>query len=191
VYELTLRLLEKKEPDIRGPRGRIISAAELHQRVPAPARKEYDVALRRVTKGDVSQAATHFEQALAIYPEYLAARNDLGAQYLKLKRIDEAEAHFRNVLERDPKNLYAMFNLGLGRIERRDYAGAIGRCSLRLPRQLAPTRTHGGFAMLEQVTCRPPSELNKALVMGGGLCRCALPFGARLLRGDNNEASRD
>jgi len=195
VYELTLRLLERKEPDIRGPGGRIISAAELHQRVPAAARKEYDVALRRVTKGDVSQAATHFEQALAIYPEYLAARNDLGAQYLKLKRIDEAEAHFRNVLERDPKNLYATFNLGLGRIERRDYVGAIVQLQLAIAIDSSWPTAHLwlGFAMLE-IGDLPSAEreLNKALVMGGADCVAAHYHLARayILRGDNNEASR-
>src|SRR5512132_792873 len=79
TYELTRTLREKRGPDIRGPGGRIVSAAELGQRVPAAAKKEYEAALKRVNKGDVSQAAAHFEQAIAIYPEYLAARNDLGA----------------------------------------------------------------------------------------------------------------
>ena len=44
----------------------------------------------------MKNAATHFQQALSIYPEYLAARNDLGAQFLKLKQIDEAEEEFSN-----------------------------------------------------------------------------------------------
>ena len=130
VCELTLQLREKAGHQIRGPGGRVVSAAELRQSVPAPAKKEYGLALKRVSKGEFLEAAAHFEQAILIYPEYLAARNDLGAQYLKLKRVDEAESHFRSVLERDPKNLYATFNLGLGRIERRDYPGAISQLQL-------------------------------------------------------------
>jgi tetratricopeptide (TPR) repeat protein len=195
VYELTLNLRERKEPDIRGPGGRIISVAELRQRVPAAARREYEVALKRVAKGDVSQAAAHFEQAIAIYPEFLAARNDLGAQYLKLKRIDEAEAHFRNVLERDPKNLYATFNLGLGRIERRDYAGAISQLQLAVAIDSAWPTAHLwlGFAMLETGDLpAAEQELNKALVMGGPDCIAAHYHLARiyLTRGDVQEASR-
>ena len=195
VYELTLHLREKKGPEIRGPGGRIVSAAELRQPVPVAAKKEYEVALKRVAKGDVSQAAAHFEQALAIYPEYLAARNDLGAQYLKLKRVDEAEAHFRTVIERDPKNLYATFNLGLGRIERRDYAGAISQLQLAIAIDSAwPTaRLWLGFAKLEMGNLPSAErELTKALVMGGADCVAAHYHLARayLMRGDRKEASR-
>lgn len=195
VYELTLQLREKKGHEIRGPRGRVVSAAELRQSVPASAKKEYGVALKLVSKGDFVQAAAHFEQAIAIYPEYLAARNDLGAQYLKLKRLDEAEAHFRTVLERDPKNLYAAFNLGLGRIERRDFAGAISQLQLAIAIDSAwPTaRLWLGFAMLEMGDLPAAErELTKALVMGGADCVAAHYHLARayVLRGDGKEASR-
>jgi len=196
TYELTLNLRERKGPDnSRRPGGRIVSAAELGQRIPAAAKKEYEVALKRVTRGDVSQAAAHFEQAIAIYPEYLAARNDLGAQYLKLKRVDEAEAHFRNVLERDPKNLYATFNLGLGRIERRDYARAISQLELAIALDSAwPTpRLWLGFAMLEMGDLLAAErELTKALVMGGADCVAAHYHLARIyaMRGDGKEAAR-
>ena len=165
VYELTLNLREKRGPDIRGPGGRIVSAAELRQAVPASAKKEYDVALKRVNKGDVSQAAAHFEQAIAIYPEYLAARNDLGAQYLKLKR------------------------------ERRDYSGAISQLQLAIAIDSSwPTpRLWLGFALLE-IGDLPAAEreLTKALVMGGAECVAAHYHLARayVLRGDGKEAAR-
>jgi len=132
VYELTLHLRDKSGHQIRGPGGRVVSLAELRQSVPLSAKKQYELALKRVSKSDFMQAAEYFEQAIAIYPDYIAARNDLGAQCLKLKRVDEAERHFRVVLEKDPKNLYATFNLGLVRIERRDYADAISQLGLAI-----------------------------------------------------------
>jgi tetratricopeptide (TPR) repeat protein len=195
VYELTLRLREKKGPDIRGPGGRIVSAAELHQKLPASAKKEYDAALKHVKKGDVSRAAEHFEQAIAIFPDYLAARNDLGAQYLKLKRLDEAEVHFRTVLDRDPKNLYATFNLGLGRIERRDFPGAISQLQRAITIDSAWPTPHLwlGYAMLETGDLPTAErELNKALVMGGADCVAAHYHLARayVMRGDAQEAYR-
>ena len=195
VYELTLQLREKRGHEFRGPGGRVVSAAELRQSVPATAKREYGLALRRVSKGEFLEAAAHFEQALAIYPEYLAARNDLGAQYLKLKRVDEAEAHFRSVLERDPKNLYATFNLGLGRIERRDYSGAISQLQLAIAIDSAWPMPHLwlGFAMLEMGDLPTAErELTKALVMGGADCVAAHYHLARayLKRGDPKEASR-
>jgi tetratricopeptide (TPR) repeat protein len=195
VYELTLQLREKRGHEIRGPGGRVVSAAELRQSVPASAKKEYGLALKRVSKGEFLQAAAHFEQAIAIYPEYLAARNDLGAQYLKLKRLDEAEAHFRSVLERDPKNLYATFNLGLGRIERQDYPGAVSQLQLAIAIDSAWPTAHLwlGFAMLEMGDLPTAErELTKSLVMGGADCVAAHYHLARayVRRGDSKEAIR-
>ena len=89
MVDLNLELREKNDPSIIR-RGKVVSAAELRQKVPSAAKKQYELGVKFVSKGDFQKASTHFQDALAIYPEYLAARNDLGAQFLKLKRIDEA-----------------------------------------------------------------------------------------------------
>jgi Flp pilus assembly protein TadD len=195
TWELTLQLFERKGHDIRGTGARVVSTAELQQSVPASAEKEYKLALKLVAKGEVSQAAGHFQQAIALYPEYLAARNDLGAQYLKLKRLDEAEEHFLLVLERDPKNFYAIFNLGLVRIERRDYADAVSKLHQAIASDSTwPTaRLWLGFALLEMGDLPAAErELTKALIMGGPDCVVAHYHLARayVKRGDPAEASR-
>src|SRR5262249_19819357 len=118
--EVTLQLGEKRLRLVYNT-SRVVSIAELQQAVPSTAKKEYEVGLKYVAKGDVNQAAAHFQQAVSIFPEYLAARNDLGAQFLKQKRLDEAEKDFEMVLNGDPKNFNAKFNLGLVRIERKDH----------------------------------------------------------------------
>src|SRR5262245_63365364 len=92
---------------------KVVSAAELRQSVPSAAKKQYELGLKSVSKGKFEEAATYFQEALSIYPEYLAARNDLGAQYLKLKHLDEAQKNFEIVLTNDPKNFNAKFNMGL------------------------------------------------------------------------------
>jgi Flp pilus assembly protein TadD len=195
TYEVTLHLIDRTGHDLHSPSARVISVAELRQPVPAPAEKEYKLGLKFVAKGNFSQAAGHFQQALALYPEYLAARNDLGAQYLKLKRLDEAEELFRHVLESDPKNFYAMFNLGLVRIERRDYAEAVSRLQKAISVDSAwPTaRLWLGFALLEMGDLASAErELTKALIMGGPDCVAAHYHLARayVKRGDPAEASR-
>src|ERR1043166_1853442 len=124
VMQVTLQL-SSKGLSLAYTSSRVVSVAELRQAVPPAAKKQYELGLKSVAKGDVNTAASRFEAALSIYPEYLAARNDLGAQYLKLKRIDEAEKQFQTVLEHDPKNFNAQFNLGLVRVERKAYADAI------------------------------------------------------------------
>jgi Flp pilus assembly protein TadD len=193
--DLTLELHERKSLDIIRTGARVVSAAELAQAVPEAAKREYGQGLKAVAKGDFLRAAGHFEQAVQIYPEYLAARNDLGAQYLKLKRLDEAESHFRLVLARDPKNFNAKFNLGLVRVERKDYADAVSQ--LRQAIALDGTRPVAhlwlGFALLQ--TGDPAGaeqELTKALVMGGDDCVAANYHLARIYlgRGDAQEAAR-
>jgi tetratricopeptide (TPR) repeat protein len=194
VSEVTLHLREKKVP-LYFNSSRVVSVAELRQSVPSAARKEYELGLKFVAKGDVADAATHFQQALSIYPEYLAARNDLGAQFLKLKRIDEAEKHFQIVIEKDPKNFNAKFNLGLVSIERKNYVDAIAQLnqSIAIDSTRPVARLWLGVALLE--TGNPPSaerELTKALVMGGAECIAAQYHLARiyLSRGDTAEALR-
>src|SRR4030095_12626737 len=60
----------------------VVSANEIDQNVPSPAKKEYDRALKLVNEGRIEEAIWHLKRALAIYPNYLVARNDLGVQYL-------------------------------------------------------------------------------------------------------------
>jgi len=192
--ELNLQLRERKLPRASNNL-RVVSVAELQQVVPAGAKKEYQQGLKFVLKGDVTNAAAHFQNALSIYPEYLAARNDLGAQFLKLKRIDEAEKNFQIVIEKDPKNFNAKFNLGLVRIEHKDYITAISELNqaIAIDSTRPVARLWLGVAMLESgdlVTAE--RELTKSLVMGGFECIAAHYHLARIYfsRGDLAEASR-
>ena len=194
VGEVTLQLADKRR--LRSINtSRVVSVAELRQAVPAAARKAYELGLKFVAKGDVNTAATHFQQAVSLYPDYLAARNDLGAQFLKLKRIDEAEKHFQIVIANDPKNFNAKFNLGLVRIERKDYIDAIAQLNqaIVIDSTRPVARLWLGVALLE--TGDLPSaerELTKALVMGGSECNAAHYHLARifLARLDTAEALR-
>lgn len=194
VSEVTLQFREKKSPLIFNT-SRVVSVAELRQSVPVAARKEYELGLKLVAKGYVTDAAAHFQEAISIYPEYLAARNDLGAQYLKLKRIDEAEKHFQIVLEKDPKNFNAQFNLGLVRIERKNYLDAISELNraIVIDSTRPVARLWLGFAFLETGDLSSAErELTKALVMGGAECVAAHYHLARiyLARGDKTETLR-
>lgn len=192
--ELTLQLKEKSLPGMSA-RLRVISVAELRQSVPAAAKKEYESGMKFVSKGDFQQAALHFEQAISLYPEYLAARNDLGAQYLKLKQLDKAENHFQIVLGKDPKNFNAKFNLGLVRIERRDYIDAISQLNqaIAIDSTRPVARLWIGIAQLEMGDSQSAErELTKALIMGSTECVAAHYYLARVYmsRGDVAEAAR-
>jgi Tfp pilus assembly protein PilF len=195
MVDLTLQLIEKKSFLFSRLGAKVVSAAELNQSVPPAAKKEYELGLKFVTKGNFPQAAAHFEVAVSIYPSYLAARNDLGAQYLKLKRLEEAEQHFRIVLENDPKNFNAKFNMGLVHIERRDYLGGIAQLNqaLAIDGTRAVAHLWIGIAELELGNVQTAElALTRSLVMGGNECIAAHYHLARvhLSRGDLAEASR-
>ena len=194
MVDLVLELVEKKDPTVNRV-GKVVSAAELRQAVPAAAKKQYDLGLKFVSKGNYQQAATHFQQAISIYPEYLAARNDLGAQYLKLKQVDEAEKHFEIVLAKDPKNFNAKFNMGLVAMERHHYTEALSflNQALAIDSTRPVARLWIGIAKLELGELETAeTELTRALIMGGADCVAAHYHLARiyLSRGDVNEAAR-
>lgn len=195
MVDLNLELREKKDPASISRAGKVVSAAELQQAVPSAAKKQYELGLKFVSKGDFQQAATHFQNALTIYPEYLAARNDLGAQYLKLKRIDEAEKHFQTVLSNDPKNFNAKFNMGLVQVERHNYNEAISLLNqaVAIDSSRPVARLWIGIAKLELGDLEvAEAELTRALITGGDECVAAHYHLARIFmnRGDLNEAAR-
>jgi tetratricopeptide (TPR) repeat protein len=194
MVDLTLELKEKNDPSINRA-GKVVSAAELRQAIPSAAKKQYEIGLKFVNKGDYQQAATHFQEALSLYPEYLAARNDLGAQYLKLKRIDEAEKQFQIVLANDPKNFNAKFNMGLVQIERHDYLGALALLNeaITLDSTRAVAHLWIGIAKLEMGNlAEAETSLVRSLMMGGEECVAAQYHLARLYlsRGEFADASR-
>jgi tetratricopeptide (TPR) repeat protein len=195
TIDLTMELREKKDPIVNTRLNKVVSAAELRQVVPPAAKKQYDLGLKFVNKGNFQQAANHFQEALTIYPEYLAARNDLGAQYLKLKRVDEAEKHFEMVLREDPKNFNAKFNMGLVLVERRQYVEAISLLNqaIAIDSTRPVARLWIGIARVELGELETAeSELTRALIMGGDECIAAHYHLARVYkdRGDLAEASR-
>ena len=195
TVDLNMELREKKDPTVITRLNRIVSAAELRQAVPSAAKKQYELGLKFVIKGDFQQAANRFQEALTIYPEYLAARNDLGAQYLKLKQIDEAEKQFETVLRDDPKNFNAKFNMGLVNVERRQYHEAIALLNqaIAIDSTRPVARLWIGIAKLELGDLETAeAELTRALITGGDECIAANYHLARVYmdRGDLAEASR-
>jgi len=191
---VNLELREKKDP-LGDRASRVVSAAELRQTIPSAAKKQYELGLKFVNKGDFQQAASHFQEALTIYPEYLAARNDLGAQYLKLKQLDEAQKHFEMVLANDPKNFNAKFNMGLVQVERHNYTDAIGLLNqaVAIDSTRPVARLWIGIAKLEMGDLEvAEQELTRALIMGGAECVAAHYHLARIYfsRGAIQDATR-
>jgi tetratricopeptide (TPR) repeat protein len=64
--------------------------------------------------GNVEEANTHFQKAISLNPRFYPALKNLALNEMKLKRMEDAKAHFTQVLQFDPKD--PAVHLALGEI---------------------------------------------------------------------------
>ncbi len=120
-----------------------VSAGELSQKVPAAAQKEFERASNASKDGKIEEAITHYRKAIAIYPNFLMARNDLGARLMAQDRLDEAAEELRMAITIDPKAFNPRLNLGMVLVKQHDFAQ--GATELRTALSLDPTSASGHF----------------------------------------------
>lgn len=167
---VTLLLKEKKGSNVKESHGNIVNIVEVDRDIPVTARKEFEQARKLITKGELDIAITHLNQAITIYPDYMTARNDLGVQYLKLKRFAEAEEQFRFIIEKNPKYFYARLNLGVVLVEQKRFNEAIDELGQAASLDSSQPAVHlfWGIASLEMNDLPVAErELVKALLLGG------------------------
>jgi type IV pilus assembly protein PilF len=167
---IVLYLKEKNTPVGRSSHGKIVSTAEADQGIPASAKKAFEVANKLLEKGDFESAITEFNRAIAIYPDYTNARNKLGVQYLKHKRLEEASEQFKTILEKNPKYYNARLNLGIVRVEQKRYSEAIEELSQAVALDSSQPAAHlfwGVAALDTDDLLIAERELVKALLLGG------------------------
>lgn len=93
--------------------------------VPEKARIHYEKGLEESQKGNREAAIEEFKQAIAQYPSFTMAFNELGVQYLKLARIEEADQAFQNALKIDPDSFPALTNRGIANVMMKRYGEAV------------------------------------------------------------------
>jgi Flp pilus assembly protein TadD len=103
-------------------KGTPVSTGELGQEVPPAARKEFERASRAVREGRTQVAIDHYRKAIAIFPNFLMARNDLGAQLMALAKLDEAADELRIAIQIDPKAFNPRLNLGMVLVKQHNFA---------------------------------------------------------------------
>jgi Flp pilus assembly protein TadD len=78
-----------------------------------------------ISKGQMESAIGSLQEAIRLYPEYVRARNDLGVVYMKLNRLDEAAATFRQASEINKRFFHPRLNLGMVLTQQRKYKEAL------------------------------------------------------------------
>src|SRR4030095_10298464 len=101
-----------------------VSVKEASNSIPKKAREAYKRSVEFSKRGKTQEAIEELKRAIAIYPEYVHAYNDLGVAYIKLDLIDDAIKALERSILLDPKALNPRLNLGIANVRRRDYAKA-------------------------------------------------------------------
>lgn len=127
-----------------------VSAGELSQNVPSAAQKEFDRASTASKQGKTEVAITHYRKAIEIYPNFLMARNDLGAQLMTLGKLDEAAEELRAAIAIEPKAFNPRLNLGMVLVKQHNFAEGAGelRKALSLDATSASAHFYLGLALV-------------------------------------------
>jgi len=141
--------LKEKRASGSANRATAISTGELDPAIPGPARKEFGRASDASNSGKTQEAIAHLRKAIAIYPGYLMAHNDLGAQLLSEGKLEEASEEFRRAIQIDPKAFNPRLNLGIVLVQRRQFPEASGmlKTALALQPNSPPARLYSGLAL--------------------------------------------
>lgn len=172
---VTLYLKEKQTEARAGDK--TISVGVLDQKVPAAAKKEFQKASHFIDEGNTLEAIAALKRAIAIYPDYLAAHNDLGAQLLDQQQLDEAANELRAATRIDPKAFNPHLNLGIVLLQQKKYSEALTALDRALsiePSAPAP-HLYAGMASVDlNDTGRGEKELTAAYDLGGKTYAVAL-----------------
>jgi tetratricopeptide (TPR) repeat protein len=148
----------------------VVSAGELDQKVPAAASKEFERGARAREEGRLDEAVAHLRKALTIYPEYLKARNDLGAYLLAQGKLEEASEELRRASEMDAKSFNPRLNLGIVLVQQQKFreAADVLDTALSLDPTSAAAHLYAGVALLGAGDAgRAERELSNAYQAGG------------------------
>ncbi|HXG66706.1 MAG TPA: tetratricopeptide repeat protein [Blastocatellia bacterium] len=193
---LHITLKEKAAPEGKKSTGNVVAATEFEQQIPDRAKKEFEAATKLVAQGKIEESIERYKRALAIFPNYLMARNDLGAQYLALKRPAEAAEQFEAAIEISPKAFNPRLNMGIALVDLRKFLAALEHINQALALDSSSPAAHlyFGIASVETDELEAAERgLNAALSIGGEPYSVAHYYLAHvhMKRGDRDAAIRE
>jgi Flp pilus assembly protein TadD len=146
---LNIVLREKKVSKAMKGGENSVSVAELDADVPAKAKKEFERASSAAEQGKTAEAIAHLRQAITIYPRYLMAHNDLGAQLLGQGKLEEAAEELHKALEIDSKAFNPHLNLGIVLVQQHKFseAEAMLKVAVSLNAGSPSARMYNGIAL--------------------------------------------
>src|SRR5215469_8105880 len=104
------------------PAPRTVSARGLS--VPKEAAASYKQAIKLSQAGERAKAIEELKKALAIYPEFMLALNEMGVQYIRLHQPDKAAEPLRAALKIAPDAFAPQLNYGIAQVQMKSYEQA-------------------------------------------------------------------
>jgi tetratricopeptide (TPR) repeat protein len=179
---ITLTLREKTNPQA-AKRDKTVSVAMLDQKVPPAAKHEFENASQLAREGKSDESIAALQRAIGIYPDYLMALNDLGAQLLETGRLDEALVALRKATQVDPNSFNPLLNLGIVLVRKKMFADALVTLDHALTAEPSSPAAHlyaGMAASGNNDAVRAEREFKTTHELGGSAFAVALVYLARL-----------
>ncbi len=101
-----------------------ISVGEFGADVPKNARKEFQLASKAAQDNRSDEAIQHLRNAINMYPNFVMARSDLGAQLLAQGKLEEASEELRAAIRIDDKAFNPKLNLGIVLVQQHEFTEA-------------------------------------------------------------------
>lgn len=120
TYTLNIRLEFKDRTEVKPA---VLNAEFVN--VPKKALAHYDKAIELAKKNDRLGAIEELKLAIAEHPSFIHAFNELGVQYLKLSKLEDADAAFQSALKIDPDSFPALINRGIANVMMKKHAEAV------------------------------------------------------------------
>jgi len=146
----------------------VISAATASY--PKPALDLYQQALDSSQSGDHKKAVEHLKKAITIAPEFVAAMNELGMQYVQLNDLDKAAGTLEQTVKLAPDAFLSHLNYGLVMLLQKKYQPAESELRLALSKSDSSAAAHEylgraliGLKNLDEAE----KELRRAVDLGG------------------------
>jgi tetratricopeptide (TPR) repeat protein len=151
---LLLRLPEGSESK---PVSGTVSLGQLRHPIPKQALQAFAEALRYSEAKDGTRAIEKLEHAIRLAPLYRDAHGNLGVQYLRADRYQEAAAQFQQALEVGPPDPLLYVNLGCAHFLMRDYVR--GEDAVRKALALDPKNPRSHYLLGTVLAMQPGKEL--------------------------------
>ena len=109
-------------------------------KAPGRAKDAYTHALQAMAKNDLKGAVQALQKAIALYPNYVAARNALGCAYFELQEYEPARKEFAQAIQLDDHLSSSYLNQGRAQLTLRQTSDA--QASIEKASAIAPLDRH-------------------------------------------------